>query len=111
MKFIYFVILNLFIAFPLRAQEYIYLTDKVSEAQRDVIFVSTPTNADMSVNVVSSKTQLHLYKNSWYFTTRKSEATMILREVRTSNGNRKALRVYRNDPPVNTLSNKWKPNS
>lgn len=88
-------------------QDRVYITNSVGEATYDVIIVFSPSQADLVVNVIDKRYQLNQYKNAWYFTSQRSDATIIVRIVKTSNGNRKALRVLLNSPPDHYLSYKW----
>jgi hypothetical protein len=86
------------------AQDRVYFTTSTELADADVIFVNNKTTADIVVNQVAHEQDLRRYKNSWYVTKWRSEATLILRPVKTTNGNRRAVRVYVNDPPTTSIS-------
>jgi len=91
---------------PAASQDIIYLSKWKSDSSRDVVFVNDPSNADVCINVVRSKSDIKRYPNAWYFTNQKSEAKYTFRML--CDGDSRALKIYLYDPPVDYLSWKWK---
>ena len=89
------------------SQDVVYMTTSVGEAHRDIIYVTTEHEADICINVVPHKRHLRMYKNSWHYTTTRSKATIILREVTVTNGNRNAIKIYLYKTPRESISSKW----
>lgn len=101
------IILMVLMSVSLSGQDQVYITQWSSEAQRDIIFVDNPMMADLVVNVVASPAQLHLFRNTWYFTRHKHDADIVCRVVTSTNGNRRAIRVYRNTVLDEYKQSKW----
>lgn len=89
------------------AQDVIYITKLSTEAHRDIIYVTTEHQADICINVVPHQHHLRMYKNSWHYTKTRSNATIILREVTTTNGNKDAIKIYLYKTPRESISSKW----
>ena len=93
MKYILLVLLSYT---SINAQDVVFFSNWVGGSDMDAIIVENPSMADICVNRVDHCNQLKMVINSWFITNNRTQANIVLRLVRNSNGNRNAVRVYFN---------------